>query len=294
MPNLYKPTLTLHCSCFFRRSRVRKVYDIEHLLIENIAKDKKMTMFKKLPFPISSSPYLLVMVILLSACAPGQSQLPPPIATTISLDTSEYSGELSWWACRFKMTWPLDAEANGAVDLLLAHAVVEPVLRKHAKEIYWWRFHRRAVRDKLGHQFSFLFFTDSVVASEIMAELRQSPILQQALKEKVVEKTIFHDPTKPTRPQIKAMSDPHWSQTLQRNWPSFIMGVSALWLGLIDDQMATVSTQSLDVSGLLESYHHADTAITGIWREEGQHAFLHHLNAIFGYEPLLIRKEIMF
>ena len=63
-----------------------------------------------------------------------------------------------------KMTWPLDADAHGAVDLLLAHAVVEPVLRKHAKEIYWWRFHRRALRDKLGHQFSFLFYADSNVA----------------------------------------------------------------------------------------------------------------------------------
>ena len=127
-----------------------------------------------------------------------------------------------------------------------------------------------------------------------MKELKQSTILQQALNEKVVEKTIFHDPAKPSRPQIEAMSDPHWSQTLQRNWPSFIMGVSALWLGLIDDQMATVSTQSLEVSGLLESYRQADITITSMWREEGQHAFLHHLSAIFGYEPLLIRREIIF
>jgi hypothetical protein len=118
--------------------------------------------------------------------------------------------------------------------------------------------------------------------------------LQQALKEKIVEKIIFSDPNKTVRQKIEDMSDPHWSPTLQRNWPSFIMGVSALWLGLIDDQMANVTEEDLNESGILGPYRQADTAITSMWRKEGQHAFLHHLSAIFGYEPLMIRKEITF
>jgi len=251
-------------------------------------------MLKKLANCITLNPSLLIMVILLSACAPKKNQLPPPTAPTIPLETSFRTGDMSWWAFRFKMSWDSDTQVDRAMDLLLAHAVVEPVLREHAKKIYWWRFHRRAVRDKLGHQFSFLFYADSGVASEVMEEIRQSEILQQALNEKIVEKIMFSDPAKPIRPKIEAMSDPHWSQTLQRNWPSYIMGVCALWLGLIDDQMALVTTQNLHVSGLLELYREADTAITSMWRKEGQHALLHHLNAIFGYEPLLIRKEIMF
>jgi hypothetical protein len=247
-------------------------------------------MFKKLVIVISSNPYILIMVILLSACAPQKNQLPPPTVTTIPIETSDHIGDMSWWACRFKISWDSDVPVDWAVDLLLAHAVVKPVLKEHAKNLFRWRFHRRAVRDKVGHQFSFLFYADSGVASKVMEEIKQSDILQKALEEKVVEKTIFSDPAKPVHPQIEAMSDPHWSLTLQRNWPSYIMGVCALWLGLIDDQMANVTTQNLNVSGLLESYRQADTAITSMWRKEGQHAFLHHLNAIFGYEPLLIRN----
>jgi hypothetical protein len=192
------------------------------------------------------------------------------------------------------MSWPLDTNADGAVDLLLAHAVVGPVLQEHAKKIYWWRFHRRAMRDKIGHQFSFLFYTEPSVASEVMEEIKKSEVLQQALKEKIVEKIIFSDPNKTVRQKIEDMSDPHWSPTLQRNWPSFIMGVSALWFGLIDDQMANVTKEDLNESGILGPYRQADTAITSMWRKEGQHAFLHHLSAIFGYEPLMIRKEITF
>ncbi len=192
------------------------------------------------------------------------------------------------------MSWPLDTNADGTVDLLLAHAVVEPVLRKHAKKIYWWRFHRRALRDKIGHQFSFLFYAESSVAAEVMEDIMQSNILQEALTERIVEKTIFSDPDKPARPQIEAFSDPNWSPTLQRNWPSFIMGVSTLWLGLIDDEMVNTTTQNLNVTMLLEQYRQAETDITSMWREEGQHAFLHHLSAIFGYNPLIIKREIIF
>jgi hypothetical protein len=31
-----------------------------------------------------------------------------------------------------------------------------------------------------------------------------------------------------------------------------------------------------------------------IWEEEAQHALLHHLNAVFGYRPLMIQKRMRF
>ena len=113
------------------------------------------------------------------------------------------------------------------------------------------------------------------------------------LAEKIVERIIFDDPEKTKRHLVEDTSDPNWSLTLQRNWPSFIMGVSALWLGLIDDAMTNVAIHD-DVSIMIEQYESVETAITNIWHNEGQHALLHHLNAIFGYEPLLIKKEIRF
>jgi len=251
-------------------------------------------MSKKKIYITGTNIFLAMITLLLNACAPSQTALPPPRPTAIPLETSGYGGDVSWWACRFKMSWPSDANANGAVDLFLAHAVVEPVLRAYSERIYWWRFHRRAVRDKLGHQFSFLFYAESKVASKIMEDMRQSHFLQRALTEKIIEKTMFSNPDKPARPKIEAMSDPRWSPTLQRNWPSFIMGVSTLWLGLIDDAMANTSLKNMDLTRLFEQYRQADVEITSMWREEGQHAFLHHLSAIFGYEPLIIREEIQF
>jgi hypothetical protein len=33
-----------------------------------------------------------------------------------------------------------------------------------------------------------------------------------------------------------------------------------------------------------------DERVTTLWRDHGQHVYLHHLNALFGYQPLVIRE----
>ena len=105
---------------------------------------------------------------------------------------------------------------------------------------------------------------------------------------------VADDPATPSRPRVEDFSDPGWSPVLQRNWPSFIMGVSSLWLGLIDDAMAEPSGDSQGIRALLDRYRKADGQVSSIWYKEGQHALLHHLNALFGYKPMLIRKEMSF
>jgi hypothetical protein len=211
----------------------------------------------------------------------------PPLITT---------DNTFWWAYRFKLVWPpgQDAELDLTADLLLAHAVVQPVLRAYEDRITYWRFHRRASRDAAGHQFSFLFYADPETAREIFQKIGESKPLSEALAANIVETVIVDDPAKPTRPGVGDTSDPHWSPMLQRTWPSFIMGVSGLWLGLIDESMAEIPGGSADIHALLERYRKADARITAIWYQEGQHAFLHHLNAIFGYGPMLIKKAISF
>jgi hypothetical protein len=72
------------------------------------------------------------------------------------------------------------------------------------------------------------------------------------------------------------------------------MGTSSLWLGLIDDAMQDYPESYTDIHLLLEKYREVDGKISRTWRTEGQHALLHHLNAIFGYEPLQIKKALSF
>ena len=46
-----------------------------------------------------------------------------------------------WWYARYRITWPEDVEPDWRVDLLLADAVIKPVLHDHRQQIKYWRFH---------------------------------------------------------------------------------------------------------------------------------------------------------
>jgi len=72
------------------------------------------------------------------------------------------------------------------------------------------------------------------------------------------------------------------------------MGVSSLWLGLIEDSFQGSPEDFADTRELLEKYREIDALVAETWRKEGQHALLHHLNAVFGYKPLIINKELSF
>lgn len=235
----------------------------------------------------------MVFILLtgLSACA-GKS------VHTDSMDANEVSRAAasegkSWWYCLFRIYWPDNTDVDMSADLMLAHAVVKPVLDNYRPKIDYWRFHRRAIRDEAGHQFSFIFYTDPATAAAIMRDLKKSDVLQRAVSGNIVEKIEFDDTGNPLRPKLEDASDKTWPLEIQRNWPAYIMGASSAWLGLIDDLMSGTPATG-DIHQLLEQYRKANAAITTLWTNNGQHAFIHHLSAIFGYEPLTIKQQISF
>jgi hypothetical protein len=86
--------------------------------------------------------------------------------------------------------------------------------------------------------------------------------------------------------------DGRWSRPLQRAWPYFIMGVSDLWLHLIDEHAGLLGAQepAASLEATLLRYREINEAVTATWRREGHHALLHHLNALFGYESMDIGR----
>lgn len=235
-----------------------------------------------------------IMVSLLSACSQHRLPATTDISPMLPSDTKIESEKLSWWKIRFRIAFPKGVERDQAVALLLADTVVGPVLKEHSDQLLWWRFHRRAARDHAGHQFSFMFYSNPNVATQVVFDIEQNMILQSSLQSGLVEQVIYPDTSKPDRPQIEAYSDPAWPLSVQRSWPSYIMGVSAMWLGLIDELKTGGLSDETDVKLLLEQYRAINNQIIDLWYLEGQHALLHHLSAMFGYEPMLIRKGIQF
>lgn len=228
----------------------------------------------------------------LVGCAASRPAI--PVSSESEKETA-FASSRGWWYVRFSMQWQQDKEPAWQLDLLLAHQVVAPVLRQHRNEIALWRFHRRAARDQAGHQFSFIFHSSPETARRIFATLQENALLV-ALKERgVVVRVGCDDPAVNSRPKLEDTSDPHWPPAIQKSWPYYIQGVCEMWLNLIDQTAGAspAGDRPPGLDDLLHRYERINTSVEQLWQEEGQHAFLHHLNAIFGYRPLVVQHKFL-
>lgn len=195
--------------------------------------------------------------------------------------------KLYWWYVRFRLNWPEDQAPDWALDTLLADLVCASALADFGQSVELWRFHRRAARDQAGRQFSFIFYTDTVTAQAINRYINSDSLTQELLLRGYLKQVVFEQSSR--RPDLEDTSDKSWAEVVQKSWPFFIMGVSEAWLDLIE-RIAIEEKLSAeqDLPVLLEGYSKVNATVDQIWRLHGKHAFLHHLNAIFGYQPLLM------
>ncbi|UCD79148.1 MAG: hypothetical protein JSW26_27740 [Desulfobacterales bacterium] len=227
-----------------------------------------------------------LLLLIITGCASfGQVEIQP----ITSLKPRELPAGNGWWSARFHLHWPPDTEPVWYMDLCLAHQVVLPLLESYKNDIYLWRFHRRAARDAAGRMFSFIFYASPQTARHIFNDLRTDPLIKKLKDAHVLDLAEYDDPTHIARPNIEDTGDKQWPVSIQKTWPYYIMGASQMWLNLI----AEVAAENLEGSppstlGEIEAfYQQVDQTITMLWQQEGRHAFMHHLNALFEYEPLV-------
>ncbi|MFC1681422.1 hypothetical protein ACFL1S_06535 [Pseudomonadota bacterium] len=192
-----------------------------------------------------------------------------------------------WWYARFKMAWGDQRRADFSQNLIVAHEVVAPLLVRYSDEIELWRFHRRASTDEAGHQFSFIFYATPDAAHSIFEDIGTTPVVEGLLDSGDLLKLLLDDPARPRRASIAGTSDPNWPESIQNSWPYFIMGVSLMWLDLLEQLVDPDEIASQpDISLRLDYYREVSEELTTLWKRVGRHALFHHINAIYGYEPL--------
>ncbi len=195
--------------------------------------------------------------------------------------------ESGWWHVGFHRAIKADEEPLWHLDALLAYEVIRPILEKQPLTL--WRFHRRAAPDASGHKFSFIFFSSRSTGEQIYRQIKEHPLVNRLQGENIIESLSFVDINSDARSNIEDTSDKKWSIELQKAWPAFIMGVSQTWLNLIEECIKqTDEANPEDVASQLARFELVNGKINSVWELEGGHAFLHHLNALFGYQEVYI------
>jgi len=245
----------------------------------------------KLAYRLISVLLIFLMMVFAGCATTG----PAKSTETTAPPPQEIASSNGWWYAQFRMHWPEKEKANWHLDLLIAHKIVAPALAQYKDEIRLWRFHRRAVRDSAGHQFSFIFYASAETAYQVFNLMRSNPLLIEMISAEMIIKYRYDNTNRITKSRIEDTSDATWPLSIQKTWPYFIMGASRMWLNLISETIAGMP----DSDGLLSLqenenlYKKANAAISELWMKEGQHAFLHHLSALFGYREIIFYDRRM-
>jgi len=224
-----------------------------------------------------------LLALMLSACA-------SPVIKDTPLESAakaDWHGERAWRYARLNFTGNTDGRIDWYLDALAANEIFAPLLEKYGAQIPLWRFHRRAGADAAGHQFSLIIYSDRQTAAAIMQAVRTHPMPVSLARAGLLRRLSTELDVAPERGAISATSDPNWSKDLQRSWPWFAMGASQAWLALLQQQLA--ADRPRNIEQLLQVYATANQAVNERWREQSAHAYLHHLNALFGYQSLKLR-----
>ncbi len=232
---------------------------------------------------------IAVIAGLAAGCAVTSLEpIPGPADTELFAPLSEDS---SWWAVRFAMERP-EGDTRWETDLLIAHRIILPLTQAYRNDLALWRFHRRSAADAKGHQFSFIFFASAETAARINRSIHADPMVARLLATRTVAAVLTDPGDHRQRPEVGDTSDPNWSPLMQDNWPYFIMGVSRMWLGMIDQASRSIgSGPTADIQQLVTHYAAVNQTITRTWQAESYHALLHHLNALFGYEAMIFHEK---
>jgi hypothetical protein len=198
------------------------------------------------------------------------------------------SGVMAWQRVRFRLHWDRASAPRWHADALLAHRVVGPVMDRERATLRLWRFHRRAADDAAGHAFSTLTYAAPATNARICLSFQSDPLVTQMIRSGLLDRVECEGFGAEKGQMVEATSDPRWSPELQRSWPYFIMGASEAWLRLIDEHARRTlrAGEPVQLGQALDLYEGIDRAVTRTWQQEGRHAFLHHLNALFGYAPI--------
>lgn len=194
--------------------------------------------------------------------------------------SDEESAEL-WYVARFRFDWPEGSDPLWHLDLVVGHAVIEPLLRDLGGQVALWYFHRRANHDSAGHEFAFSFLSTATVANGVAARLRESPVLSHLARTGSMLDYAMDPSARSTEPPFLW---PDWPPEMKAAWPHFVMGVFGSWLALAGHLLGTDAP--VDPVALVARYEEVSRQVGELWHEWGGHVFLHHVNAAYAYIPV--------
>lgn len=193
-----------------------------------------------------------------------------------------------WYSFSFNISWDRNQEPKTWIDIFIIDTIVREVISQKKSEIVFWRMHRRWFVDEHGHELTFDCFTNEEASNEIERLIKDSDAFKVLQKNKLLVEVLERIPG---GAEIHGLTDKEsWPECLKKSWTYYINGCCEMFLRLIENIKGGESVPT-DIQNAEQFYIKVNNELIRIWQSFGCNAFFHHLNAIFGYQPLLIQPR---
>ncbi|WP_428355583.1 hypothetical protein [Methyloprofundus sp.] len=225
---------------------------------------------------------MLFFLPLLNACT---HTVMPVRKSPQSAELIRNDPDKAWYAARLSFNWEQGQVPDWYLGTLIAGEVIAPLLPQYVQQITCWRVHRRAVRDQTGHVFSFIFYSSKASAALIYQQLKENKVLAELQARQRIIKISYDLPAVGAPSLLADTSDPVWPATMRASWPYFMMGASQMWMV----QLQNIKDETTEIDAVEQRYQTIQNKLTEQWQEQGQHALIHHLSALYAYQPVPMR-----
>lgn len=197
-----------------------------------------------------------------------------------------------WWEVRFIVAHSQEQIPNWHIDALIAHETLKPILIKTRDSILFWRIHRVYHSEEGGHQFNLKFFCDKNIAGDIYEAIKRDKTIKALINTDRVIKITYTSRRK-INANISGTSDQNWDSSIQESWPHYAMGLSEMWLQLIEliKPHAQQEESAEGISSLIGKYEAIHNHLLGLWQNNGGHAVMHMSHSIMGWVPVHVQSR---
>jgi hypothetical protein len=218
--------------------------------------------------------------------APGESRFED------RMSASAVAGSQIWYDYFFRIEEfnPNPPNWRTWIDLFLLDAVIGESLRTQPDDLSWL-IHRRWVPDEAGHEFKFSCYCSFDAANRLDQSIRNLQAFQLYEKQLATYSRRARYECVPGS-ALFPRGEAWWPTEIPAPWTGFICGASRCLLELIIEvkrgpRLPCAPPVMHDVKSIEQFYGQIEYMVDSVWQGYGQHAFLHHLNAVFGYLPLI-------
>jgi len=169
-------------------------------------------------------------------------------------------------------------KGDKSIDLMIIDKTIRQLINQYGPNTNWtfYRFAENKIND-INSSHGIQFKIENVTIHKIKKQIDKNNTINQLSENGYIQEINYYEKI--------SIADPVWPLEMRQNWHFLANGFCKFILGLIQYHIITNKVNlSNNIEDRICEYKEINKEISKLYNNWSNHAFFHHISAIFGYE----------